>query len=796
MDFIQSFIDFAVKHNCTPAEGENIIADDVRHYYRMAGDKIGSKKCGYQLKIDGNFAVGWISNYKLGETHTFVNKVNGTHLPQLTPEQKHDLKLKIDKEKELKKQELIKIRQEAAAEARDIWNNSLKDGNHPYLEKKKCNLNGCRIYGNKLVIPIYIEGKLASIQTIDNEGDKFFLKGGEIAGGYYPIATKDENKDILIICEGFATADALRKSLNRPIIIAFNANNIIEVAKVIRAKYPRSKVVIGADNDAYTEIPKGTLKNIGVIKAQQAAASIGGCQVIIPDILDDKNTDWNDIFCARGEFYTSSQFDIALIEEVEPTKPVLVVNNDSDDIPSYFDEIPPLEAYDEEEVKTVTLYTAGEKPEDPNWKEKLFYKENQSGETKLVAKHLGNCRIFLEFDPTLSNLFCYDEFSHEKLLYRCPPWEDPKKFKIRTLSDEDITSLTLALERRGIIQPFNIVSRLLTSLIKENPRNPAKEYFNNLKWDGVKRLDNWLIDYCGATHDEETYVQAIGRKWLCAAVARVLHPGIKFDSMLILEGKQNAGKSLILRELATINGRAYFNDSIRISDINSDRNVMKLQGVIIIELAELSSFARMSDEEIKAIISSPENIATLKYQNEAKNFPRQFVLGGTTNSVNTGYLRDATGNRRFWCVRVADRLQIERLREDKEKIWAEAVEVYKAGEKLYLEGELYKKATEVQQERMGHHPWTEDIEGLIIGRNKVSEKEIWEKLGITDRTKRTGRAAADISDIMMNLRFKKDKLRFGGHPERCWVREGNPVIETEIPVDDMEREGMESIYGN
>lgn len=750
MDFIESFIAFAAGVGCAPAASETFIADDMRHYFTIEGDKPGTKKGAYQLRIDDNFAVGWVINYRFGETHTYTSKSDR----KWTAEEKAAWKARIDTRKREQLEAMKKLRSEASAKAKGIWDTAKRSGNHPYLSRKQAGLNGARITDGKLVVPIYIDGKMTSLQTIGPDGDKMFLYGGEITGGYFPIAQKDEEKSILVIAEGFATADSIRKSTKLPVIVAFNAGNLKPVAKAIRAKYPASQIVIAADNDSAKKV------NVGLQKAQESALAIGGAVVVYPEM--EGGSDWNDFYVAKGEKATKEAIEKVLYAQIPQHAPLEAYDSDES---VWNDEMPPLEAYSDEDRKTVELYVAGEKEDKSNWKERLYYKDD-----KLVPRSTWNAQLFMEHDKVLGNLFCYDEFSHHKVVYRCPPWEDVKKFRPRPINDDDITHLSVQLERKGIIQSFGNAHRLLSSVIRKNGRNPAQEYFNSLKWDGVKRLDNWLITYCGARYDDEEYVQAIGRKWLTAAVNRIFEPGTKFDHMLILEGEQNSGKSSVLRELATFHGQEYFNDGIKIAQLGEpDKIIMKLQGVVIIELAELSSFARMTDEEKKAVISTQVDIATLKYQNEAGQYPRKFVLAGTTNNASQGYLSDATGNRRFWPVRTSDKIDLAALRLDKEQLWAEAYLSYRDGEELFLKDELYEKAKRAQAERMTQHPWQPDIEQITHDKDTVFMTEIWDKLKIpVDR--RNKAFSREIGGIMIELGFEKTKRRFDGSPVPAWAR--------------------------
>ena len=171
----------------------------------------------------------------------------------------------------------------------------------------------------------------------------------------------------------------------------------------------------------------------------------------------------------------------------------------------------------------------------------------------------------------------------------------------------------------------------------------------------------------------------IGKKWLTAAVRRAFKPGCKFDHVLVMEGKQGKGKSTALKVLATFGHdveESYFTDAIMIADIQTKDTIQKIQGSIIVELAELAGFNKKDDEEIKRWITLQHDDVRLPYARTTTRFNRQCVLSATTNSYD--YLKDAIGNRRYWPVKT-ENIDLEALRADKTQLWAEAVYNFKPG---------------------------------------------------------------------------------------------------------------------
>jgi len=499
---------------------------------------------------------------------------------------------------------------------------------------------------------------------------------------------------------------------------------------------------------------------------------IGGARVIIPEFasLDGRPSDFNDLHTRQGIDAVKAAFSSRVPE----------ITSDDADMPAAPDwsNMEPCYDYEPEAAAQVALYTAsGDRVVKSDWQELIARKEDGS----IRGDSSQNLILYLENDRTLANIFCYDEFSCQKIVYQCPPWQEPKRFKPHVVADDDITHLTAYIERFGFRIGFQTVARCLDATVKKNPRNPAQEYFKSLRWDGVKRIDTWLRTYCGAVTEPDGYLAAVGRKWLCAAVARVMEPGIKFDHMLVLEGEQGAGKSTLLRELATIHGTAYFDDTVRVHDLGGKECIPKLQGVLIVEIAELAGIRKADIDQLKSAITTTHDRTVLKYQNEPTVFARKFVFAGTVNPTD-GYLTDPTGNRRFWPVKVG-RMDIAGIKSDREQLWAEAAAAVAEGEQLYMPQQLVRPAAEVTDQRMSEHPWKAEIIQFVRTRDRVDKNELWDMLEIKDRTKRTHIGAMEIGKIMVSLGFSQKRMRAGPEGERIsvWVR--NEPEAVEIPLD-------------
>ena len=256
--------------------------------------------------------------------------------------------------------------------------------------------------------------------------------------------------------------------------------------------------------------------------------------------------------------------------------------------------------------------------------------------------------------------------------------------------------------------------------------HPIRRYFESLpQWDGVKRVDTLFIDYLGA--ENNAYIRAVCRKTLCAACMRIYHPGIKFDYLPVFNGAQGIGKSTFIANL----GMEWFSDSLTLSDMNDKTAAEKLQGYWIHEISELAGMKKADLDKVKAFVSRRDDKYRASFGKRVAPHPRQCVFFGTTNSEN-GYLRDVTGNRRFWNVKVSGNGKYkpwEMTRELVDQIWAETMVISKAGEELFLDASLEAFAKEEQREAMQQ----DDREGIVREYLNMLLPDTWDEMDIYRR---------------------------------------------------------------
>lgn len=352
--------------------------------------------------------------------------------------------------------------------------------------------------------------------------------------------------------------------------------------------------------------------------------------------------------------------------------------------------------------------------DEEDWQSRLELEKNGK-----IKDTLSNISTILRFDPALQSIV-FNQFKNLIDVIGELPWPQVKP----GWGDTDMACAKLYFERTyGIWSPTKFKDALLGVISVERLYHPIKEYLGTLKWDGTLRLDTLLIDYLGA--EDTPYVRAVTRKTLAAAVARIYHPGVKFDSILVLNGSQGIGKSTLFARL----GGQWYSDSLSISDMKDKTAPEKLQGYWILELGELAGIKKLDVETVKSFITRTDDKYRQSYGVSVESHPRSCIIVGTTNS-DGGFLRDITGNRRFWPVRVMGHGKYhawELIEVD--QIWAETIERYKAGEELFLKGALAEEAVSQQRDAME----SDDREGLVAEYLDTLLPEGWEKMDLYQR---------------------------------------------------------------
>lgn len=411
--------------------------------------------------------------------------------------------------------------------------------------------------------------------------------------------------------------------------------------------------------------------------------------------------------------------------------------------------------------------------EEKDWREKLKVTDKGA-----IAQTIENAVIILRHDPNLAGCLALNEMEHNIVARKSLPWRQVKGTS--QWVDADDAALRFYLERVYGIASKDRIFDAVNVVASENKFHPVRDYLDACTWDGVPRVETLLVDYLGA--EDSLYTRTVTRKALVAAVARIYRPGVKFDYMLTIRGQQGLGKSALISKL----GGKWFSDSF--TTMQGKDAYEQVQGVWIMEVGELAGMRKAEAETIKLYISKQVDRFRPAYGRRLQEFPRQCIFIGTTNE--TQFLRDTTGNRRFWVVdtpnKPAKDMWKDLTPEVIRLIWAEAVELYRAGEDLFLPRSLEAVAREVQEAYEEENPragiiadyldrllpagwedmdlysrrnWLEgDAEG-VTKRQAVCILEIWAEALSGNPDKLDRYAIKEIRDIMTTL------------PE--WRRSGN-----------------------
>ena len=322
--------------------------------------------------------------------------------------------------------------------------------------------------------------------------------------------------------------------------------------------------------------------------------------------------------------------------------------------------------------------------EAPDWKAKLKITDKGA-----IASTIENVVLILNGDPALAGRIALDQMANNMVALARLPWRDVKHGA--QWVDSDDAALRYYLEKKYGVTGKDKIFDAVNVVALQNAFHPVKDYLESCEWDGEKRVETLLIDYMGAEDNE--YTRTVTRKVMAAAVARIYRPGCKFDNMLTLRGAQGLGKSSFIGLL----GGQWFSDTL--TTVQGKEALEQIQGVWIMEVGELAGMRKAEVEAIKLFLSKRSDRYRPAYGRRLQEFPRQCIFIGSTNESQ--FLRDNTGNRRFWVVDTPHKplkdFWEELTPETVRQIWAEAVALYKAGEPLYLSKEMEKVAREVQE---------------------------------------------------------------------------------------------------
>lgn len=379
------------------------------------------------------------------------------------------------------------------------------------------------------------------------------------------------------------------------------------------------------------------------------------------------------------------------------------------------------------------------------WTKDLIFTET-GGIAPIYANAATALRTHANFWPLR-----FDEFSQKQFLGD------------NFLTDADLQRIADWVQHQGILAGHKIIQDAAMYVANANKFHEVFDWLETLKWDGISRCDMLLIDHAGA--DDTALVRAFTSKWLIQAVARIYDPGCQADATLILEGKQDLGKSSLLRALF---GDRWFTDHL--PNLDNKDAMIQLLGIWCIEISELAAIGRTDNAKIKQFLTSRDDRFRMPWDRLAGQHPRQSVFAGTVNPGAGGYLKDETGGRRFWPVTVTE-VNVDAIRALRPQIWAEAVGRYKAREPWYLtDRSISASAKDMQAARYVSDPWHEPIEAFVYGRPAVTMEELFKDcLSIKSEADWTTGDEMRIGRCMSHLGWEKKQRRGLKGRERYYI---------------------------
>lgn len=597
---------------------EPLIPDGKIHRFKM--DASDSKESGWYRGYRNVSQSGedfFVFIYGSWRSSEVLKAISGSS--RLDKHDRERVDEQIRKAKLAAERERKELQNRAALQARDKWD-SLTDefGKNEYLEKKGLKkLFGARIDGFKLVVPMRnADGEIRNLERITTL-EKKGIFGGERTGLFHQIG---EPRDTIYLCEGFSTAASVHDVMGECAVASFNAANLPHVAKALAAKYPQKKIVVCADNDRFPSEKTGEIENVGVEKATEAANICGGT-LVVPQFPDDGNrfTDFNDLLLGFGPDEVRKQLSIS-DDKKEIVSREFVING----------------VYPDENPRTLA----------------------RKGTLSNVAELLRRLRVQVRY-----NVITKDE---EIIIPDFSSIEDNRQ----TATYAYVLDWC---ERVGI--PYTNLKAYLTALANSNPFNPVVQWIESRPWDGVDRLQELFDTVTPAEGYPNDLKEKLIRTWMISAVrAAYSYDGLSCHGILVFQGDQHLGKTHWFKKLVPSDLKLTADGMILNPD--SRDSVFAAVRYWMVELGEVDAIFKKSDiSRIKAFVTKDRDTMRRSHAVKESSYPRRTVFFGSVNPQD--FLKDPTGNRRFWTVPVRHIDHSHKL--DMQQVWAQVREIEKSG---------------------------------------------------------------------------------------------------------------------
>ena len=380
--------------------------------------------------------------------------------------------------------------------------------------------------------------------------------------------------------------------------------------------------------------------------------------------------------------------------------------------------------------------------QDAGWRNNLIVKHKSDG-TQIVQCRVHNLILFLKHAPEFKGRVRFNDFTNQ-IAIDDENLDEPALYKIKA-----------ALEKNYIAEklPTKDLEEAIQVVANENRFHPVRIYLQSQIWDGVPRVKSLFVHYFGAEDNE--YSAAVSESLMISAIARIMKPACKVDTMVVLEGEQGSFKSTAIIELFTQPWHAETLASVVDKDFYQN-----LSGKWIMEFGEMAGITRADSDHIKQVLTNRTDRYRPSYGKRSKDFPRQNIFIGTTN--NTTYLKDSTGARRYLPI-ACTQIDLDAIIRDRDQLWAEALVLYNAGTTWW---EIPGASDEQEKRYDADESWEEKIAHWLSSKHVTSAGEILENaLGI--EVAKHGRSELTrVGNIMKRFNWIKKNDSVGG--QRVW----------------------------
>lgn len=646
--------------------GEIITDNGKINRFDVGGDRRGSRNGFYTLFTDG-LPAGNFGSWKLGINENWCAKSS----QQMTNDERQAYQQRI-KQIRAQREADEKERHKAASDlANTIWEAAEPaNDNHPYLLRKRVGAHGIRVgrwtrvddetgrvwldVPNALLLPIRRGKVIMSLQAIfpDKNNpikrDKDFLPGGAKRGLYFLIGSvpDKDSTDAIVICEGYATGASIHEATGYTVCVAFDANNLVPVARRVRELRPLAKIIVAADNDRWTNQP---VDNPGVHFARMAADQARG-YVVIPEFSDlgSKPTDFNDLAALQGLETVKAQ----ITDAGTPPPPPPVAN---DNLPDPADQSGSGWSPTTQTVDYISPLV----------------------ECNTKGNPIATIENFREMLNRLGVTIRYNVIKKEEEILI-----PGQSFSIDNQANASLAWIISWCNRFHM--PTGNAGDFITYLSDQNLHNPVANWIESRQWDGRDRLSELYATVIASGEMADSAVRArkesLMRRWLISAVAAAFSPyGVSAHGVLVFQGDQYLGKTKWFKELVP-SELGVIADGMMLKPDDKD-SVKQAVSNWLVELGELDATFRKSDiAQLKSFLTRDKDVLRRAYARRESYFARRTVFFASVNPRE--FLHDQTGNRRYWTIECEHINHDHNI--DMQQLWAQVYSIYQTGEKWYL----------------------------------------------------------------------------------------------------------------